>query len=69
MAIVYRCDRCKLIGDTQDYLTAVVVPASAERDPGPHVPGSPALLPAVEQMQVGICHDCLAKLRAFMVVA
>lgn len=66
MAIVYRCDRCKTIGDRQEFLTDVVVPASPERDPGAHLTGAPKLLPAVEQLTVGICQDCLTKLRAFI---
>lgn len=64
MATVYRCDRCKLIGETPDFLTAVLVPAS----PGVAEKGEMTVEP-VDQLNLGLCQDCLTKLRAFMEAA
>lgn len=60
MAIVYRCDRCKQIGDEQSFLTDIVIP------------GSPALGDdkktglAADERRAGICQQCLATLRLWM---
>lgn len=60
MATVYRCDRCKTIGETSDFLTDVLVPASPRVD---------EKVPAVAQQDLGLCQDCLTKLRTFMEAA
>lgn len=64
MATVYRCDRCKTIGEPPDFLTPVLVPGSA----GVAEKGEVTVAP-VDQLNLGLCQDCLTKLRSFMEAA
>jgi len=50
MATVYRCDRCKKIGEAPEYLTPVVVPA---------------IVDSLEELRIGLCSDCLTLLHGF----